>query len=426
MKPTTYKLLFEYNNKFYVINTSRNSTTEITKATYELLQKDSQSGYDKAEFDKLCQNGLIVSDNLNEYRRIINEEQTFIYAASNAVTMVIAPTMKCNYKCEYCFENYLCKRDTMTPEVVNDVKRYVTSILKKTRAKYFKIEWFGGEPTLAMDIINDLSSYFIDFCDSNGIKYDAIMVSNSYLITDEMIQDFIKDRISSIKITLDGHKEMHLAHKHAPADAYEKTIENIKKLSKIMHVDVSLNILEKDYDILYSFIDEIAEYFSGNSNIDIYFAEMYSCGETPESLQNNPYYEYFSKINEYIKSKGMNPNYKNRYTARCIRCGMLRKNNAYIDTSGNLYRCERHIGDTKHVIGNCKAGLFHNEVDTRYTTYDSERPEKCKACPIFPMCMSGCAEDILEGRYHKLKCDQYIQDTINYYKDKLQNEINNL
>lgn len=144
---------------------------------------------------------------------------------------------------------------------------------------------------------------------------------------------------------------------------------------------------------------------------------MYYCGETPESLQNNPYYEYFSKINEYIKSKGMNPNYKNRYTARCIRCGMLRKNNAYIDTSGNLYRCERHIGDPKHIIGNCKAGLFHNEADTRYTTYDSERPEKCKACPIFPMCMSGCAEDILEGRYHKLKCDQYIQDTIQFYID---------
>ena len=417
MKPTAYKLLFEHNNRNYIINTYRNSVIEVSKETYELLKNNQCINSDCTEYQKLCKSGILVSDNLNEYQRIVNNEQAMIFGNHDAIAMVIAPTMKCNYKCSYCFENYLCERNTMSPQVIEDVKRYVISMLKKTRAKSLYMEWFGGEPTLAMDIINGLSNYFIEYCDSNGIKYDSYIVTNSYMITDDMIQDFIKDRISSVKITLDGSKEMHLAHKNAPKDAYEKTIENIQKLSKYMHVDVSLNILEENYDILYDFIDEIAEYFSGNDNIDIFFAEIYYSDSTKEQLSNSKYFEYFGKVNDYIKSKGMRPNYKNRYCTRG--CTLIYKNNAYIDTDGKLYRCERHIGDPKHIIGNCKAGLFHNEVDNRYTTYNSERPEKCKTCPIFPMCRSGCAEDILEHRTPRIKCEQYIQDTINYYKDTL-------
>ena len=99
MKPTAYKLLFDHNNRNYIINTYRNSVIEVSKETYELLKNNQRINLDCMEYQKLCKSGILVSDNLNEYQRIVNNEQAMIFGNHDTIAMVIAPTMKCNYKC---------------------------------------------------------------------------------------------------------------------------------------------------------------------------------------------------------------------------------------------------------------------------------------------------------------------------------------
>lgn len=52
----------------------------------------------------------------------------------------------------------------------------------------FTVTWYGGEPLLALDIIENLSIKFVDIYKKNAIAYDATIVTNGYLLNCTVIE----------------------------------------------------------------------------------------------------------------------------------------------------------------------------------------------------------------------------------------------
>lgn len=72
-----------------------------------------------------------------------------------------------------------------------------------------EICWFGGEPLLAMDVIENISKEVINICKKLKKLYNASITTNGFLLTPKNIEILLKNRVTNFTVTLDGLSECH-------------------------------------------------------------------------------------------------------------------------------------------------------------------------------------------------------------------------
>lgn len=94
--------------------------------------------------------GAVVADDFDEVdalRKRIDE----IDNNDSFLLLHINPTLDCNFRCWYCYENHI-KGSCMTPETYGNVVKLVKNrIAKQPNLKYLQLSFFGGEPLLRFD-----------------------------------------------------------------------------------------------------------------------------------------------------------------------------------------------------------------------------------------------------------------------------------
>ncbi|WP_343750137.1 radical SAM protein, partial [Paraclostridium ghonii] len=109
------------------------------------------------------------------------------------------------------------------------------------------ITWYGGEPLLAKDIIAEFSKRVIEITEREGVYFSSYIVTNGYLIDDEVIQIFKDSKITGAQITIDGPPIIHNKRrilKNSSDETFDKIVGNIKKLiaGGISNVAIRINI----------------------------------------------------------------------------------------------------------------------------------------------------------------------------------------
>jgi organic radical activating enzyme len=140
----------------------------------------------------------------------------------------ILSTTECNARCFYCYEKGR-KQFPMTDEMAAKVGDFIIKVRDKEKAIH--IGWFGGEPTFntrAMDIIYDKLI-------EAGVPYNSSIISNAYLIDEQMCKNFVeKYKISHIQVTIDGFGEKYDRVKNYIYDdegsAFDRVIDNVERL----------------------------------------------------------------------------------------------------------------------------------------------------------------------------------------------------
>jgi molybdenum cofactor biosynthesis enzyme MoaA len=69
--------------------------------------------------------------------------------AQDHLHLIVMPTEKCNFRCVYCYEDFAIGR--MKRPVIDGVKALIRR--RVASLSPLEIQWFGGEPTLAHDIV---------------------------------------------------------------------------------------------------------------------------------------------------------------------------------------------------------------------------------------------------------------------------------
>ena len=153
--------------------------------------------------------------------------------------LTIAPTLDCNFRCVYCFENHI--HGAMSEDVQNAVIDFIKARVQNL--KHLSICWFGGEPLLSKAIIKHLSEEIIAICNEKRINYSASIISNAYLIDNNIIADFKQFKINDIQVTLDGTEKIHDARRKTVSgkSSFWTIVNNIKLLLE-NDISVSLRI----------------------------------------------------------------------------------------------------------------------------------------------------------------------------------------
>ena len=95
----------------------------------------------------------------------------------------------------------------MSEEIQEGIVRYV----RRNIAKYavLRISWFCGEPLLALDVIEQISTKVIDICKKARRKYVADITTNGYLLSLDVFKKLLSLNVLEYQITIDGVKHVH-------------------------------------------------------------------------------------------------------------------------------------------------------------------------------------------------------------------------
>lgn len=198
----------------------------------------------KEDFNKIIKKEELQDDLKQELidRGFIYEINDEIFATNMAMKLrkqkeyLLVPTTlhifvvskNCNFNCIYCQAGNLNQKDDY--KMTKETAKRAVEIAMDSPSKCLTFEFQGGEPLTNYEIIKYIIEYSKSINKDKQIEYN--LVSNLTLLTDEMIEFFIKNEVS-ICTSIDGNKE--LQNKNRPyknKDSYEETVSKIKKLKE--------------------------------------------------------------------------------------------------------------------------------------------------------------------------------------------------
>ena len=204
--------VFSRGDVFLLYNSKRNNFYELSRDAYEFIQSIQNEGSisdshseDEKEFIELLKEKEILVNPLADdayVDDIVIARNTMSYSRTN-ISLTIAPTLMCNLRCPYCFEQNkpIGIMDDNTADGV------VEFIRNQDAAKTLNVTWFGGEPLICTDRIDYLLERFNRLEDISLINHS--IVTNGTLIDDKVISLFREYPLNDMQITLDGNECHH-------------------------------------------------------------------------------------------------------------------------------------------------------------------------------------------------------------------------
>jgi uncharacterized protein len=316
-------------------------------------------------------------------------------ATPHAVGLTICPTMGCNFDCPYCFENHYAGK--MSAEVQDDVVALAERMLEASGGKDLHVTWFGGEPLLAPDIIESLSERLMALAEARGGEYSAGIITNGYLLTQDIVDMLDRCKVASVQVTIDGMGATHDATRRLAngGPTFERITSNLRDLKIPCKVHIRHNVHEgnrSEMDELEAFIGKLAEE-SGNALH--YYPAPVTGSETADDRGEQVGLLCGSNESEV----GIRQEAGRFSCGRGHYCGAHSVWSVGIDASGNLQKCWEAVDKPEISFGTAHdwdpkdplASASKPDNLTMFLNTASPVPdEECRECVWLPSCIGGC------------------------------------
>ena len=156
-----------------------------------LNSNDSLSVQDNLLRDQMLSYRFLVPSDLNELSTL----RSWYLQSRDTLAVTIMPTDSCNFNCFYCFQDK--KSIHMSGDTANALVNFIDSNL--SGVKTLKVTWFGGEPLLALNLIQSLSDSLLQLAKRHSCDYEAFIITNGYLLTDSSIKILRQCQIRSVQ-----------------------------------------------------------------------------------------------------------------------------------------------------------------------------------------------------------------------------------
>lgn len=420
MKESKYNFFFDYSDdssELIAYNSRTNALALIEKENYDKYKKYIEESIpidDEKLIEELKRGGFLIDDNINELE-ILKYNLLANRYSSKHLSLTIAPTLDCNFACIYCYEKGKRKALYMSQEVQNALINYVEHQSKNI--SNLTIAWYGGEPLLALDVIDNITKKVLQICEKQDINYSSVIVTNGYNLTREVAKKIKEFRVESIQVTIDGPENIHNSRR--PLKNGEPTfLTIIKNLSENIDVlpPVSLRInidkenlekIEEIFNILKDYKLEQKVYpYPG------YVEPTNDCYSLNRCLTISDFSNFEYEFQMKAVNKGFKNNFLDRYPIiKTNFCGADSINSVVIDPKGDLYKCWSDIGRDEYKIGNIiNNELLNIDVYFNYMLYDVTQDSKCINCNVLPLCMGGCPRRRIDKTVDRCGIYKYVLD----------------
>lgn len=146
---------------------------------------------------------------------------------------IFVVTLRCDHSCHYC----QVSRQTMDKRVYDmslETAEKSVELMMRSPAPHLTLEFQGGEPLLAFDVIRHVVPLAKKRAGLLGKTLDFVVTTNLANATDDMLL-YLRDENVKVSTSLDGPAFIHNANRPRPRNnSYELTIEKIDRARAIL------------------------------------------------------------------------------------------------------------------------------------------------------------------------------------------------
>ena len=414
----------------YCYNALSNTLIELDEAHYGLLEgcREGQSAPGAVEdgfLGLLREKHVLVQAGEEEDVLLVrrHRRRATCFDAST-LGLTICPTLRCNFRCPYCFEASQQDGGFMSAATQD---RLVEWVAEQEDARSLSVAWYGGEPLLAFDTVCSLTERLRAL----GLAYaKASMVTNGYLLDGAKIARLGELGIASVQITLDGPREVHDA-RRVLADGgptFDRILGNVTALTDSGwdgRCDIRVNVDKRNLDGFLTLRAELLHRFEGKKlsvypgHVDVLGDQAY---DTCSCLARDDWASFALELARHwvFTRGGLHP--ADGADGTCV---ATRRQGFVVGPEGELYKCWTDVGRPSMMVGSIHAGetITDPVLVARYATgVDPYSDPRCRVCAVLPICGGGCAHRRLlakyEGREDVDSCSLYrtrLQDCLESY-----------
>lgn len=350
-----------------------------------------------SEIDKLEKGGFVIGDDIDEIEQLKEMQQYRRFQNNNLLNITIAPTLDCNFNCIYCYENAENNKNDrvlMTKDIADSVIEYIDDYF--TNGGELNVAWFGGEPTLALDMVYYISNAIAGITAKKHIKNNSYIVTNGYLLDRIVANELSQRGISQAIISVDGCCYSHDSRRPLKngEGTFDVIIKNIKNICDIIEVSIKVTLDRENCQNVNMLLDTLED--NGikdkvNLEATVIEAYEYSC----DSVKRNALltYEFANVYSEFMKT-AIERHFRvipfplaNRYA-----CSAICNNSLVVGPKGELHKCVNTLGRDDEVFGSIQDVNHKKSESENYTKWMSQpfyETENCLNCKVLPMCMGS-------------------------------------
>lgn len=395
MRTSNYNIFINSDRGVLVFNALTDSYVFVNddEAKFLKTREFISSGIFESERIKRFQDaGILVKDDFNElaYLKHIYSKEMH---ESDVFDLTILPTLDCNVRCWYCFENKNVG-SRITPSIKGNILLFIQNIIKdRPYIKEISIDLFGGEPLLHYEEdLDDFLHQIKNVVEGLGKKATFLFITNGLRLTEEVI-DRIKDLSPQFQISIDGYKERHdkikVLSKHADISTYDLVIHNLKNVCKCDHVHVilRLNYDEQTLKNVGKILSDIKDI--DRSKISIHFERVWQT-KKHIAITNDALIDAW----KLLVSHGFQVTYL-KFFHTPSSCMSSKQDQVAISYDGKIFKCTgcdfARTEEDGNLMSNGNIAWKGNKAEERIQIQTYNHPE-CLQCKLLPLCWGPCCQ----------------------------------
>jgi len=354
---------------------------------------------DAALIEQFERGGYLVREGVDELSALRRMYESQRYR-QDIMTLTIAPTMACNFGCDYCFQGQDKPGDTMPMEVQDAVVGLIERAAPGLKA--MGVAWYGGEPLLRLNVIEALSDRIMAVCDQRGIGYEAMVVTNGFMLDGEAARSLAARRVKTVQVTLDGAPEHHDARRHllSKKGTFSRIARNLREVvdaAPSLGLSIRVNIDDRNADEIHALLDLLGELGLGHrKNLKVYFAPVEAmtegCHEIQEAcLSKSAYGQLEAELYRHGFDLGLTSlPYPPRFHGTCA---AIKPKGFVVLPTGDIHKCWDTVSWPEKKVGTIFdiPALVKSELAMRWLRWTPFDNETCQNCKLLPNCAGACA-----------------------------------
>jgi uncharacterized protein len=288
----------------------------------------------------------------------MDSQLLFWQKAHNAFTsdrfeLTILPTEQCNFRCRYCYEDFAIGR--MARPVVDGITRLLRARGPELRSLH--IRWFGGEPLLAFDVIEEIGGVARALAETNPeLIYTASATTNGSLLELERARRLIAVGVNAFQISLDGPKPFHNTTRitrsgRGSFDRIHANLAALRASDLAFTVELRLHLTPANLPTLDDFVSELRDTYLSDRRFSLEFFPIEKLGgpndDTFDILDHEEALNAVQRLRRLASpDRPTLADAGERYVCYAA------KGNAYvIRANGRLAKCTTALADPRNEIG---------------------------------------------------------------------------
>jgi uncharacterized protein len=353
----------------------------------------------RAAWDELMQlkaEGLLFSD--DDYI----DKSLAVVKNAPVKALCLHVSHDCNLRCKYCFAStgdFGTGRKIMPPETA---KKAVDFVVEKSGARRnIEIDFFGGEPLMAMDTVKQTVDYARSIEEANHKNFRFTITTNGMLLNDENIE-YINREMSNCVLSLDGRPEVNDRNRVTATGkgSYDLIVPKFKKL-------LASRDPQKDYYVRGTFTADNLDFSEdvlhiADLGIDRISVEpVIATDDSSYAIRREDlptvFAEYEKLAKTILERDDFNFFHFNVDLAQgpCVikrmrGCGAGSEYVA-VTPEGDIYPCHQFVGNPDYLMGNVHEGTFRMDISDHFSAQNIYTREDCQDCWARFYCSGGCS-----------------------------------